>query len=402
MPFWIWWLAKYLISFVALTGLASGLIIAIAKFKERQNPRAQATYMSIRAGGLQTFLYLIVGAGLSLCIGIMVWDLVTMLAKGRIPVEKVPVVIVYLPHLLGALLGFAVGYYGIFLPGRLSKTPDRVYFDIKPGEKAYLSIAGVPFGNLGPGWAWRMPWLMDYKLRETAAHQASSAKPEEYLTGNGTEMFIGSAVTVVINDPLLAEGVSKGDIPGYLNARREAAVRRLIGEKELDLKLAFKKDQTPEEQQEVFEKLVKIKGDVSKNGPSKVLEYINAEIGQYGMWATQAQFTEVLFNDQLESKIQRAFDEIAEGPGLQKDALNKAAMVKIFYDLLLKLAGLKEENLTTEQRLAFIQRAQAYALAIEGQGSYNFQDFGMAPPPGVVFGVGFSSAKNDNSKGTSS
>ena len=259
---------------------------------------------------------------------------------------------------------------------------------INPGEKMYLRFLKIPFGNLGAGLAWIPRWIMDYKKESSQARENESVKAEEYLTKNGVEIMIASGVTYLVKNPLLAQGIAPGgDIAKYVNAQRQAAVRRFIGAQKLDMSLAFKEGPTPPDQLDIFNQLIAIKGDVSTNGPQEVLDSMNDEICAYGIWVTQVQFTEVLFKDTLEKKIALAFEEIAEAPGLIKDMINKAAQVKVLVERTLDTAGLTLSNLDSATKLDLIKRAQAYVLASEGQGGYNYNDFGGSPPPGILVTV---------------
>jgi hypothetical protein len=382
---WLTWVVEH-IAFVAIVGtvLIAVLIFAgigaiglIAKQREGGGRRAANTYANIRAGSFWTLLTLLVGVVLSGAVGIVVWRVIFD-STGYI-FNKPFLSVVLSRHAMGLIAaGFAA--YGVFQIGEL--------VPIDPGFKAYLRFLKIPFGNLGAGLAWIPRWFMDYKIVNSQARENKSETAREYLTKNGVEIFVASGVSYLVNNPLLAQGIAPGgDIEAYINAQREAAVRRFIGTQQLDMSLAFKEGPTAPEQLDIFNQLVQIKGDVSANGPQEVRDSMNQEISAYGMNVTQVQFTEVLFKDTLEAKIALAFEEIAEAPGLIKDQINKAAQVKVLIDRTLDAVGLKLADLKPEVRLSLIQRGQAYVLASEGQGGYNYNDFGGSPPPGVLFTV---------------
>jgi hypothetical protein len=376
---------------LVMIGLA--VFIVVTLWTERQKTSATTevkkaqTYSSIRAGSGSTFVWFFIGVGLSIIAGLVITYLVYALlgfifTSGNMVVQLVRVAI-------GAILGFLVGYYLVFLPGRRSKnpTPENPYVTIKPGEKGYftfMGIPGVPFGNLGPGWLWRIRRFMDYEIVVSAAHEDVSDGVEEYLTENGTELFVESGVTVQVDNALLEKGILLGgNIDKYISARRKAAIRRFVGTRRIPMDLAFIENPNPEQQLKLFQELVQIKGDVSKNGPLEVCDLMNSEISAYGLRVTQVQFAKVLFSDTLEKKIERTFDEIAEGPGLQKDMLNKAAQIHTIISKTLEHLGLKLEDLSPEQKFDLLKRAQAYVLAAEGQGGYQYHDFGQTPPSRV-------------------
>lgn len=368
-----------LIAIVAVIGF-----LAYGRIQEKGGKKAEKTYAGMRKGSVATLGLLIGGIVASVAVGCLVWWSTSWLFG----LLDLPPFTIYLQHAVGFIIGSLIAYYGVFLPGRLSKASDnRPVFDIKPGERAFLKIFGIPFGSFGPGWGWRIPYIMSYTIDATAAHESSDTERKEYLTKNGVELFIRSGATIQIYDLLLAQAISAGDIPGYLEARRLAAVRRYVAENlSMNVDEAFTSTD-PEQQVAAFKSLIQIKGDISSNGPSVVLGYLNEEIGAYGFNATQFQFQEVQFRDSLEKKIQRVYDEIGEGPGLKKDIMNKSMMIESFMKEKAKLLGLTLETLPQDIKLDLHRRAEAFVLAVEGQGSYNFQDFGQQVPRGVLLNM---------------
>lgn len=371
------WGLYYLILLAVAIAAAAGILVALAKFRERHGPRADATRVSIRDGSSQTFISLVTGLGFGLWVAFVIWDVTARVLGWWMAGPAIPPTFLLLRHLLGLGAGIMAGY-ALFEAGR---------FNILPGTKAYLTLFGFPFGNLGPGWGWRIPGIMEVKERTTQAVQDTDGQPVEYITETGVQLFIDTGATVQITDPLLAEAITAGDIQTYINSRKKAAVRAYVARLRIELDLAFRADLTADEQEQVFLNLIHVKGDVSVNGPSQVKDAMNIELEQYGMTTTQIQFEEVSFNQQLEQKLSRAFDEIAEGPGLKKDILNKAVVIETLYTRLLEISGVSQDTLTPEQKFDLLKRAQAYALAAEGQGNYSYQDFGSAPPRGILVNV---------------
>ncbi len=331
---------------------------------------------SIRARSWKSFFWLCVGIGLSILVGLVVWWAVFQVS-GYV-LKKPTLTTYYSRHVIGIFVGCLVGCYYVFLNGE--------QFTINPGQRAYLTLLGIPFDNLGPGRAWIPRRLMSYKIVDSRAHQNTSENPEVYLTSNGMEIHITSGATVMIHDPLMAQGIAPGgDVEDYIDARRKAAVRRFVGQKKLEIDLAFKENPTADEQLQLFKQMVQIKGDVTYNGPSEVRNFMNAEIGAYGMQVTQVQFDEVLFSDTLEEKIELTFDQIAAGPGLHKDMLNKASQIQTFLTQSLAHIGITDiKTLTKEEKFDLLRRTQAYVLASQGEGGYQYYDFGQAPPRGVL------------------
>jgi hypothetical protein len=373
------WISVNILLVIAVILAAIVLVLLIAGGRESSAPGASARYAAIRASSSATIMTFIIGILVSAAIAAIIWLGFVWLVRPYFPPAIYPPWVWYPLHLLGIVAGILVAT-PLFFAGR---------FDILAGQKAFLYFFGIPFGRLGPGWAWIFPGLMSFELKETAAIQDKSAKPEEYLTAEGIEMFVESEATVAIEDPLLTKAIQGGDIAAYVSARRRSAVRRYISTVSMRsvIDLATKEDPTATELAELFKEIKSAKGEISANGPNTVIGYMNEEIAAFGLRAQQVQFETVLFNDALESKSQRIFEEVAEALGLRKDATNKAMVIKALDDKLLSDMGIKTDDLTKEEKLDMLRRGIAFALAAEGQGNYNFNDFGQPPPSGVMVGV---------------
>lgn len=360
---------------IVLCGVLAILVVRLVRSANK--PDTASTH--IRSGSVTTMFSLGVGLLFSILVGVIVW--VLMLKITGVVLKKDTAVVIMIRHLMGVIAGGYVGYH-VFLFGRTARHGKPI--DINPGQKAYLEFLGVPFGNLGPGWGWILPFWMDYKIVDTAAMQSVSEGPEEFLTANGVEVFVESEATVEVFDPMKAQGIVRAEMAAYVDARRKSAVRQLVGKYRIPIDLAFVEKPTVEQQLQLFEKLVQIKGEISTSGPPDVWTTMNEELQDYGMKVTQVQFEKILFSDKLEKSIERTFNEIAEGPGLQKDMLNKTAQIQTFVQETTRDMGIELSDLTREEKMDLLKRAQAYVLAAEGQGGYQYHDFGQTPPRGVL------------------
>lgn len=353
-----------------------GVLIATVQGRESRGRRAIVNYINIRESSWATLATFLLGILISLAIGGLVWGIVVLVLVLVHPAGN-SALLYLLQNAAGLVTGTVVGALFVFWPG---------FFTVRAGEKAFLTLFGIPFGRLGPGWGWVFPGFMTVNKEISAAMQDRTDAAEEYLTGDGLEIFVESEITVAVVDPLLVQGIQAASVRDYISARRKAAVRKYIGtlSASQSLRKAMNEDATIEDQVALFEDLRNFKGEITRNGPNTILGILNDELPAYGLRAQQVQVENVRFNDRLEASSERVFDEIAEALGLRKDALNKALNAKTLREALFRDLGLELNNLTNPEKLAQLRRDVAYALAAEGQGGYNYLDFGGQPPPGVI------------------
>lgn len=372
------WPQVILVLVMVLAGLGFMILLLLRSEQISEGPGG----VSVRYGSWTTISSLGVGIFISALAGMLVWRTTLYLTDEIIPwhnlkkdyVETVG----YLQHATGIIVGALVGIFLIFLPGQ---------FTILVGQRAYASFARVPLGLFGPGWGWVIPLVMKVVPVPFAATQNSDDGPVEYSTGDGLEIFLQTGATVSVQKPLLVQTLQADSINQYITDRRNAATRRYASTITLLTDVvgrAMTENASPEDQLALFTEIRMVKGEVSKNGPGTIQDFMNEELAEFGLYANQVEVENIRFNDQLEKRSQEIFDEIAQALSLRKDALNKNLGIKTFVEQGLKDLGINPKDLTQQEKLDLFRRASAIVLASEGQGSYNFHDFGTQPPVGVV------------------
>jgi regulator of protease activity HflC (stomatin/prohibitin superfamily) len=281
-------------------------------------------------------------------------------------------------HFIGLALGITVGAL-LFRAG---------LFTIDPGERAYWELLQYPMGTLGVGKGWLPPLITQWHSMPIRNREESDERRQEYITGEGVELFVKSASTYRVFDPLLAQTIEESDIDEYVRERRRDAVRRFVNQQRVDnMELAYKEKPSLDDQLKLARMIRELKGDVSYNGPSHVQKMMNEQMAAKGVEVTEVQFSEVTFNEKLEQAAQLVFEQMLRSAGIAKDASNLVATADILagnIDLLLKRFGIEGkqnlENPETREMILDILREAGNnldrALSIDGRAGYQHFQFG--------------------------
>jgi len=372
---------QILILFVTVLAVA-GMVVYYLWTRLRTPAAATSTATvgrsQVRAGSTATITSYLVGVFVAVAAMSVVWSVVSYTLDMFMTLNTYQEVWWWMRNAggfaLGLLVGFNILWYGTHY--------------IKPGQKAYMVLVGIPFGNFGTGYAWILPGVMDIKLSETAFLQDKSGRVEEYLTKNGVEVLIESECTYGIVDSLAVQNLQDRARADFVSATRSGSIRDYIAEQTFDVKAALDSISSGGDRRQVLDLIFSTKGEISRNGPTVVRDAMNKKLKEYGLEVSRVQFEKVLFDETLEQAAQRYYKETLESGGLVQNADNIAAVAKKLMEKTLEDAGLTLNDLSIPERLDLAKVCNARAGAMEGQGGYALNDFSSArPPQGVMVNV---------------
>lgn len=325
-----------------------------------------------------TPLTLWIGVLFSLFVGLLVYFAARILLAVYLPPENYNFMdIVQL--ISAATLGLIVAAL-IFFPGM---------FEIKPGEKAYEMLLGVPLEwlSVGPGYGWLLPLFMSIKIRPG---RGLTVNPGEKMntTENGIEVTSNVAGTYVIADLLtLDKNIEGSAVPQFVEAVLVAAVRDAIADEPVRVEQAFQQGElTTEMAFQIIAEIAKFKHTIEKNG-NAIKAAVNEQLGLKGLELSTLQIEDVGLPKEIEDAAKRVVSETIEAGGLTKDAKNKATvageLMKVF-----EANGVKLADLPQEVAADLIDRSLDRAMAAEDKASIKRINFGGTPPRGTFTNVG--------------
>lgn len=371
---------QILILFVTVLAVAGMVVYYLwTKPHAPATPTATAGRSQVRAGSTATIISYLVGVFVAVAAMSVVWSVVSYALDTFLTLNTFQGAWWWMRNAGGLALGLLVGFNILWYGTRY----------IKPGQKAYMVLVGIPFGNFGTGYAWIVPGLMSINVSESAFLQDKSGRVEEYLTSNGVKVLIECECTYGIEDPLAVQNLQGQARADFVSATRTGCIRDYVSNQTFDIKEALDSISSGGDRKQILDLIFKTKGDISKNGPTEVRDAMNKKLLEYGLRASRVQFETVLFDNTLEQAAQRYYQETLESGGLVQNADNIAAVADKLTEAVLKSAGVDRSKLSEAALMNLASTNMARAMSMEKQGGYVHNDFGgTQPPQGVMVNVG--------------